>query len=96
MMFNRLTPPELERLAILAEELGEVSWMIGKILRFGYASTHPDGGPDNRTLLEQELGDVMCAVRLMTNAGDVRSPNIQAFSELKEVKLGRYLKHQGG
>ena len=33
--FNNLTPGEAERLAILAEECGEVIQIIGKILRHG-------------------------------------------------------------
>ena len=39
--FNQLTPAEAERLALLLEELGEAQQAIGKILRHGYASTHP-------------------------------------------------------
>ena len=34
--FNQLTPAETERLAILAEECGEVIQAVGKILRHGY------------------------------------------------------------
>ncbi len=40
--FNRLTPAEAERLAMLAEEAAEVIQIVGKILRHGYASYHPD------------------------------------------------------
>ena len=40
--FNRLTPAEAERLAMLAEEAAEVIQVVGKILRHGYASYHPD------------------------------------------------------
>lgn len=56
--FNRLTPAEAERLALLAEECGEVIQAIGKVLRHGFESTHPDGGPTNRESLERECGDV--------------------------------------
>lgn len=52
--FNQLTPAEAERLALLAEECGEVIQAIGKILRHGYESRHPDGGPTNREALERE------------------------------------------
>lgn len=40
--FNNLTPGEAERLAMLAEECGEVIQAVGKILRHGGtpASTH--------------------------------------------------------
>ena len=40
--FNGLTPAEAERLAMLAEEAAEVIQAVGKILRHGYASYHPD------------------------------------------------------
>ncbi len=56
--FNQLSPSEAERLAMLAEGCGEVVQAIGKILRHGYESTHPDGGPTNRATLERECGDV--------------------------------------
>lgn len=40
--FNDLEPGEAERLAILAEEAGELIHAIGKILRYGYESHNPD------------------------------------------------------
>lgn len=43
--FNGLTPAEAERLAMLSEECGEVIQIIGKILRHGYDSYHPDDQP---------------------------------------------------
>ena len=57
--FNRLTPAQAERLAMLAEECGEVIQMIGKILRHGYDSYHPDNPSAlNRSLLGRELTDL--------------------------------------
>lgn len=43
--FNQLTP---------AEECGEVIFAIGKILRHGYKSYHPEGSTDNREDLRRE------------------------------------------
>lgn len=65
--FNELTPAQVERLALLSEELGEAQQAIGKIVRHGYASMHPNHlrGPNNRQHLEQELGDVQFAVELL-------------------------------
>lgn len=74
--FNRLTSAEAERLAILAEECGEVVQAIGKILRHGYASCHPDqnnSDRDNRADLEKECGDVRCAISALCDAGDIRT-----------------------
>lgn len=52
--FNRLTPAEAERLALLAEECGEAIQAIGKILRHGYESNHPEFTETNRTQLPDE------------------------------------------
>ena len=65
--FNKLTPAEAERLALLSEECAEVIMAIGKILRHGFESRHPNGGPTNRQTLERECGDLRHAVLLMTS-----------------------------
>ncbi len=38
-----LSPGEIERLAILAEECGEVAQAVGKVLRFGWKASRPTG-----------------------------------------------------
>lgn len=92
--FNKLTPAEAERLALLSEELGEAQQAIGKILRHGYESRHPEGGPTNRESLERELGDVRCAESLLTEASDLNPANIQAEAFNKSAKVRQYLHHQ--
>jgi hypothetical protein len=92
--FNRLSPAEAERLALLMEEMGETVQVIGKILRHGYESTHPDGGPTNRGLLEKEIGDVRAAIHLMTEAKDIYDDNIWTFAEAKRQNVKKYLHHQ--
>jgi NTP pyrophosphatase (non-canonical NTP hydrolase) len=91
---NQLSPAEAERLAMLAEECGEVIQAIGKILRHGYESTHPDGGPTNRENLNRELNDLTAVIFLMTERGtrDIEHPAY--IPELVEKKL-RYAHHQG-
>ena len=69
--FNGLSPAEAERLAMLAEEAGEVIQAVGKVLRHGYARSHPDGGPDNRELLDKEVGDFIAVVQAMRDARDI-------------------------
>lgn len=92
--FNKLTPAESERLAVLMEELAEVQQVIGKILRHGYDSCHPDNpSTNNRELLQKELGDVQAAFELMDNAGDIKSDIIAQFSEDKLTKIEKYLHH---
>ena len=99
--FNKLTPAEFERLAILGEELGEAQQVIGKILRHGYESYNPtipvpeDKRPIiNRWLLEKELGDVLWAMRAMYAAHDISGEYIEKASIEKGPRAAKYLHHQ--
>jgi len=92
--FNGLTPAQAERLALLLEEMGEAQQAIGKILRHGYASSHPDGGPTNRSNLVRELGQVIAAVDLMVGGGDFAPAGLQRYREEKHEKVRQYLHHQ--
>ena len=96
MHFNKLTPAEAERLALLAEECGEVIQAVAKILRHGYESCHPDSADpadNNRVNLEHELGDVMAAVKMMGMACDVSADYIGDCREDKLQRVNRYLHH---
>lgn len=93
--FNQLTPAEAERLALLAEELGEAMQAIGKVLRHGYESTHPDGGPTNREALERECGDVRHAMIRLCNEGDLSRRAIHERANAKTTSVLPYLHHQG-
>ena len=92
--FNRLSPAETERLALLSKELGEAQQAIGKILRHGYESRHPDGGPTNRETLERELGDVQFAMGFLSAEGDVKPLKIQKYAQTKALSVIKYLHHQ--
>lgn len=94
MAFNGLTEAEAERLALLLEELGEAQQAIGKILRHGYESTHPDGGPTNREALEREIGDVKAAVNMLIDAHDLNMMEIDAAGLRKRSRVRQYLHHQ--
>lgn len=93
--FNRLTPAEAERLALLAEECGEVIQAIGKVLRHGFESTHPDGGPTNREALEREMGDVYHAMVRMWGTGDLDWNAVTQRADDKARSVVRYFHHQG-
>lgn len=92
--FNQLSDSQAERLAILAEECGEVVQIIGKILRHGRASVHPEGWESNNTLLEKELGDLMFILEMMYATGDIRGESVAAYTVEKADKIGKYLHHQ--
>lgn len=96
--FNKLTPDEHERLAVLLEELGEATQIVGKILRFGYASVNPlvprQRQVSNRVRLQRELGDVMCAISLLTDAGDLDAQRIAQSALHKAARIHQWLRHQ--
>lgn len=90
--FNKLTPGEAERLAILSEELGEAIQAIGKILRHGYDSSY--NGVTNRESLVLECGDVDNALMMLVKAGDIKLDAIWERSDEKAKKILQYLHHQ--
>lgn len=93
--FNKLTPAEAERLALLLEEMGEVQHAIGKILRHGYESVNPDSpGPTNRDLLERELGDFSEAMAQMMFASDISEHSVNRWMFKRRDKVKRYMHHQ--
>lgn len=93
---NELTPAETERLAILAEEMGEAVQVIGKILRHGYESRNPldKKSKSNRANLELELGDVISAINRMVRENDVDGDDIESRSIVKDIKIKQWLHHQ--
>jgi len=92
--FNQLTPAEAERLALLAEEMGEAIQAVGKVLRHGYESKNPNTrGPTNRQSLEREVADVYVAARMMFEAGDLRRLACAEHEGVKTESLKQYLHH---
>jgi NTP pyrophosphatase (non-canonical NTP hydrolase) len=93
--FNRLTPAEAERLALLLEELGEAQQAIGKILRHGYDGKNPNSpsSETNRWQLQVELGDVQAAIKLMAQENDISENEIGDHAKDKLLRIGRYLHH---
>ncbi|OAN76675.1 hypothetical protein A8B82_14850 [Sulfitobacter sp. EhC04] len=92
--FNNLTPAEAERLAMLAEECAEVIQIVGKILRHGYDSHHPDNpATDNRDLLAKEITDVAAVTREMKRAELSDYQLADTFGTVWRRKLG-FTHHQ--
>jgi len=91
-----VTTAEIERLAIMAEEMGEALQMIGKTLRHGYESVNPDLpiSPDNRTFLEKELGDVLFGIQFLASNGDIVMKNVEMRAIGKARQVKRYLHHE--
>lgn len=93
--FNGLTPAEHERLAILAEEAGEIVQIAMKIMRHGYEFHHPEHpGQTNRNELEKEIGDLNATVIRMLEAKDLSLAALSRAKDAKEAKLDRWTHHQ--
>lgn len=93
MSFNRLTPAQAERLAILIEECGEVVQAATKILRHGYESRYMDGR-SNLEALESEVGDLLATVDILCMGEDVRDSRIAAAKRDKFSRVANYLHEQ--
>lgn len=93
--FNKLTPAEDERLAMLAEECAEVIQIISKIQRHGYESWHPDDPREmtNRVMLRREITDIAAVVSYMTDIGEIEAITIVNIKDAWKRKL-RYSHHQ--
>jgi len=90
--FNQLTPAQAERLAMLAEECAEVIYVIGKILRHGYGSHHPDRPHvSNRALLRHELTDLRAVMELMKLDID---PGEEMQVQIALRRMMRFAHHQ--
>ena len=88
-----MSPAEVEALALLAEECGEVVQAIGKSLRHGLDSYHPaepDAG-DNAHRLARELGDVQAAIAIVQRLGIVDWRDVNAAMQDKLARVTTYL-----
>lgn len=94
MKRNTITPPAIERLAWASEELAEAMHMIGKSLRHGLDSSHPDYQNElNRDLLAREMGHVLAAFDLLMDA-DVLHHNVELSRITKRKHVRQYLHHE--
>jgi NTP pyrophosphatase (non-canonical NTP hydrolase) len=93
---NNLSPAETERLALLAEECGEVIQVVGKILRHGYASANPliEDSPTNREELEKELGDLLLIMSFLETYQDINPDNVELRMVKKATKITKWLHYQ--
>ena len=85
----------VERLALLAEELGEAVQVIGKILRHGLDNYNPydNTKTTNQELLQKELGDVYAAIVLLEKYGVVDRSRIKEYSKDKLRRVAKWLHH---
>lgn len=90
-----MTKAQLEILAILSEECGEVIQAIGKIMRHGYDSSSPyDNSVTNRCSLTREIGDLLFVIGLICDSGDINENDVKRFTEEKAINIKQWLHHQ--
>ena len=78
---------EQEILDILQEECAEVIQMISKCRRFGIDEIHIKTGQINRDLLTEEIGDLLCMIKLATSSiVDLKQVNKAANRKLVKLK----------
>jgi hypothetical protein len=80
-----------EILVITQEECAEVVQEISKIFRFGIDQQHKDGMM-HREKLEQEVGDLLCMINLLTAHGLIRPEAVTQAVENKSNKLKQWSK----
>lgn len=80
-----------EILVITQEECAEVIQEISKIFRFGIDQQHKDGMM-HKEKLEQEVGDVLCMINLLTIHGLIRPEAVTQAVENKTNKLKQWSK----
>jgi NTP pyrophosphatase (non-canonical NTP hydrolase) len=77
-----------EILSISQEECAEVIQAISKIFRFGIDTSW--NGEKNREHLEEELGDLVAMIFLMTKNGIVDEAKICKAADKKLLKLAKW------
>lgn len=77
-----------EVMLILQEECAEVTQAISKVFRFGIDGLH--NGVTNREHLEEEVGDLMCMIDLLIDAGIVSEAAVMTAKAEKMNKLAQW------
>ena len=84
-----MTESEKQILLICQEECAEVTQAISKVFRFGFDSVWPvdDYVPDNRTKLQNEVGDLLAMIELMMERGIINEVQTYQACSRKKAKL---------
>ena len=84
-----MTEKQREILGILQEECAEVIQAISKCVRFGIDNSYKSGATQ-RENLSMEVGDLVCMIGLMIEAGLVKEEDINRAKDEKIEKLKVY------
>jgi len=88
-----MNPAQIERLAICAEEAGEVIQAVGKCLRHGMDSENPNiiGGGCNHYHLARELGQLIRIADWLVGHGDIYDEYLKKGYDEKMRKMREYI-----
>lgn len=79
-----------EALGILQEECAEVIQEVSKIRRFGIDTVSYKSGVSHATMLEMELGDVLCLVDYLIEKNIVDQTGLTQAKRNKQIKLEKW------
>lgn len=87
-----VAPDYTEVLSILQEECAEVIQAVSKVRRFGFYANHPQRTTTNQEELEEELGDLLAMIELLTKDNFLNQGAVQQHKLNKINKLQQYSK----
>ena len=79
-----------EVLSILQEECAEVIQAVSKVQRFGLQAHHPERTATNKQELEEELGDLLAMIQILTDQNFLDKASITLATQAKTQKLKQY------
>lgn len=79
-----------EAMDILQEECAEVIQAVSKISRFGIDNYKPGKPKTNREHLEEELGDMLAMIDILTDVGVVSPEKMEVAKQAKIEKLKKW------
>jgi NTP pyrophosphatase (non-canonical NTP hydrolase) len=82
------TERQEEIMLICQEECAEVAQAISKVFRFGVDGEHL--GSTNRERLEEEIGDLLCMIEMMTEEGIIDASVVANAAQAKRAKLAKW------
>lgn len=76
-----------EAMGILQEECAEVIVEVSKCRRFGIDTNHYKTGQAHKTMLENEIGDVLALVDILLEEGIISEQGLAKAKQAKKDKL---------
>jgi len=86
---NRMKSARQEEIMLICqEECAEVAQAISKVFRFGITGEHL--GVTNRERLEEEIGDLLCMIEMMTEEEIIDASVVAKAAQAKRAKLAKW------